>query len=109
MIVMTPEHMNVFAGAGWSKAKFYQELEPLLQMDPELSARGALGIEEGIPLSSNEETVFGSQSGREIRKLPAWSPMVVRAGGGAGGFSAILEGWGPGSKGSTPITHRIGN
>ncbi|MDP7068465.1 MAG: thioredoxin family protein [Acidimicrobiales bacterium] len=107
MIVMTPEHMNVFAAAGWSKAKFYEELEPLLQMDPDLSARGALGIEEGIPMSSNEETVFGSVAGREIRKLPGWSPMVVRAGGGAGGFSAILEGWVPGSKGSTPITHRI--
>ncbi|MEC7916923.1 MAG: thioredoxin family protein [Actinomycetota bacterium] len=108
MIVMTPEHMNVFAAAGWSKRKFYEELEPLLQMDPDLSARGASGIEEGIPVSSNEETVFGSVAGREIRKLPEWSPMVVRAGGGAGGFSAILEGWVPGSKGSTPITHRIG-
>ena len=107
MIVMTPEHMNVFASAGWSKDKFYEELEPLLQMDPELSARGASGIEEGIPTSSNEETVFGSSSGRAIRKLPDWSPMVVRAGGGAGGFSAILEGWVPGAKGSTPITHRI--
>ena len=100
--------MNVFAAAGWAKRMFYEELEPLLQMDPDLSARGASGIEEGIPVSSNEETVFGSVAGREIRKLPEWSPMVVRAGGGAGGFSAILEGWVPGSKGSTPITHRIG-
>ncbi|HAF69125.1 MAG TPA: thioredoxin [Acidimicrobiaceae bacterium] len=107
MIVMTPEHMNVFSAAGWSKGKFYEELEPLLEMDPQLSARGALGIEEGIPISSSEETVFGSTSGRSIRKLPEWSPMIVRAGGGAGGFSAILEGWVPGAKGSTPITRRI--
>ncbi len=107
MIVMTPEHMNVFEGAGWSKAKFYEELEPLLQMDAELSARGAQGIEEGIPNRSNEETIFGSVAGRTIRKLPDWSPMIVRAGGGAGGFSAILEGWVPGAKGSTPITHPI--
>ena len=107
MIVMTPEHMNVFSAAGWSKEKFYEELEPLLEMDPELSARGAMGIEEGIPISGDEETVFGSSSGRTIRKLPEWSPMIVRAGGGAGGFSAILEGWVPGSKGSTPITRRI--
>ncbi len=107
MIVMTPEHMNVFSAAGWSKEKFYEELEPLLEMDPELSARGAMGIEEGIPVSGDEETVFGSSSGRTIRKLPEWSPMIVRAGGGAGGFSAILEGWVPGSKGSTPITRRI--
>ena len=107
MIVMTPEHMNVFEAAGWSRAKFYEELEPLLQMDPELSARGAQGIEEGIPTRGNEETVFGSASGRTVRKLPDWSPMIVRAGGGAGGFSAILEGWVPGSKGSTPITHLV--
>ena len=107
MVVMTPEHMNVFSVAGWSKQKFYEELEPLLQMDPGLSARGAMGIEEGIPTSGDEETVFGASSGRSIRKLPDWSPMVVRAGGGAGGFSAILEGWVPGAKGSTPITRRI--
>ena len=107
MIVMTPEHMNVFEAAGWTKGKFYEELEPLLQMDPESSARGASGIEEGIPTRGNEETVFGSVAGQNIRKLPEWSPMVVRAGGGAGGFSAILEGWVPGSKGSTPITHVI--
>ena len=68
------------------------------------SVRGAGGIEEGLPALSGEETVFGSTAGNEIRKLPEWSPMVVRAGGGAGGFSAILEGWVPGVKGSTPIT-----
>jgi hypothetical protein len=107
MIVMTPEHMNVFEAAGWTRAKFYEELEPLLQMDPELSARGAQGIEEGIPTRGNEETVFGSASGQTVRKLPDWSPMIVRAGGGAGGFSAILEGWVPGAKGSTPITHLV--
>ena len=65
------------------------------------------GIEEGIPTRSNEETVFGSASGRTVRKLPDWSPMIVRAGGGAGGFSAILEGWVPGAKGSTPLTHLV--
>ena len=108
MIVMTPEHMNVFASAGWDKKKFYEELEPLLQMDMAQSVRGAGGIEEGLPALSGEETVFGSTAGNEIRKLPEWSPMVVRAGGGAGGFSAILEGWVPGAKGSTPITVPIG-
>ncbi|MFT7646539.1 MAG: hypothetical protein ACI8Y4_001274 [Candidatus Poriferisodalaceae bacterium] len=108
MIVMTPEHMRVFAEGGWSKAKFYEELEPLLEMDPDFVARGAGGIEEGIPVSG--ETIFGEAgSGKVLRKLPAWSPMVVRAGGGAGAFSAILEGWVPGLKGSMPITHLIGS
>jgi hypothetical protein len=103
MMVMGPEHMRVFSDAGWTKARFYEELEPLLAMDREASARGAGGIEEGIPNSG--KTVFGTDEGAKvIRKLPPWSPMLVRAGGGAGAFFAIIEGWVPGHQGSMPIT-----
>ena len=125
MVVMTPEHMSTFADSGWTKERFYDELEPLLQMDLDFAACGAGGIEEGLPAafldhlrgsaggdggSSDGGHVFGSSEGSiggNLRKLPPWSPMVVRAGGGAGGFSAIIEGWVPGAKGSTPITHPI--
>ncbi len=108
MIVMTPEHMRVYAEAGWSKARFYDELEPLIQIDPAKAARGVDGIEEGLELDG--PSIFGDsdESAPTIRKLPKWSPMVIRAGGGAGAFSAILQGWVPGSKGSMPITHPIG-
>ena len=125
MVVMTPEHMSTFADSGWTKERFYEELDPLLQMDLDFAACGAGGIEEGLPtgflqhLKSRAEhspdpsetaddavgpadggLVFGSSEGAadgNLRKLPPWSPMVVRAGGGAGGFSAIIEGWVPGA------------
>jgi hypothetical protein len=106
MMIMTPEHMNVFARSGWSKADFYEALEPLLMMNLKEAVRGAGGMSEGIPDQPGEDTVFGSGTA-SLRKLPSWSPMIVRAGGGAGGFSAVLEGWVSGAKGSTPITHRI--
>ncbi len=102
MIVMTPEHMRVFAEGGWSKQRFYDELEPLLQMDLDFAVRGAGGTEEGIPTGAVD-----AETG--LRKLPPWSPMVIRVGGGAGAFSAILEGWVPGLKGSMPITVPIGS
>lgn len=107
MIVMTPEHQRVYAEAGWSKGRFYEELEPLIQIDPAKAARGVDGIEEGLELGG--PSIFGDsdEGGATIRKLPKWSPMVIRVGGGAGAFSAILQGWVPGSKGSTPITHEI--
>lgn len=106
MMIMTPEHMNVFARSGWKKSDFYEALDPLLMMNLEEAVRGAGGMSEGIPNQPGEDTVFGSGTA-SLRKLPPWSPMIVRAGGGAGGFSAVLEGWVSGSKGSTPITHRI--
>ena len=127
MLVMTPEHMSTFADSGWTRERFYEELEPLLQMDLDFAVSGAGGMSEGLPegfvrqllgaeVAGNQSGsvdgghVFGSAEGAAsggLRKLPPWSPMVVRAGGGAGGFSAIIEGWVPGAKGSTPITHPI--
>ena len=127
MLVMTPEHMSTFADSGWTRERFYEELEPLLQMDLDFAVSGAGGMSEGLPegfvqqllgaqVAGNQSGsvdgghVFGSSEGSTgggLRKLPPWSPMVVRAGGGAGGFSAIIEGWVPGAKGSTPITHPI--
>lgn len=131
MLVMTPEHLATFGDAGWTRQRFYDELDPLLQMDLDFAVRGAGGIEEGLPhtlvhglLDRTEDAVetpttaggddhglvFGSTegaTGKGLRKLPPWSPMVVTAGGGAGGFSAIIEGWVPGAKGSIPITHPI--
>jgi len=110
MVVMTPEHMRVYAEAGWSKARFYEELEPLIQIDVASAARGVDGIEEGLEIRGGP-SIFGDgdEESTTIRKLPQWSPMVVRAGGGAGAFSAILQGWVPGAKGSLPITHPIGS
>ncbi len=99
MLIMTPEHQRVLADAGWSKARFREELDPLLMLDGDAAVRGAGGIEEGLP---------ESMAGRRIPKFRKDSLMIARAGGSAGAFSAILGGWIGGPKGSEPITVPIG-
>ncbi|MFT7597295.1 MAG: hypothetical protein ACI8TP_000213 [Acidimicrobiales bacterium] len=91
MLVMTPEHMRVFAEAGWTKQQFHDGLDPLLMLDPTI-ARAGIG---------------GGESGKAIRKFRRGHPLVVRAGGNAGAFSAIIEGWVGGRMGSEPITAEI--
>lgn len=92
MLVMTPEHQRVFADAGWSKQRFRDELDPLLMLDPAVARAGISG---------------GSSSGRAIRKFRPDSLLIARAGGDAGAFSAIIEGWIGGRTGSEPITRVI--
>ena len=49
MVVISPEHLRVYAEAGWTKARFREELGALLQLDGHELVRGADGIEEGHP------------------------------------------------------------
>ncbi|MEM8924420.1 MAG: thioredoxin family protein [Actinomycetota bacterium] len=95
MLVLTPEHQRVLADAGWSKERFRAELDPLLMLDGDEAVEGAGGIETGLPPEF---------AGRSIPKFRPGSLMIVRAGGDAGAFSAILGGWIGGPKGSEPIT-----
>ncbi len=95
MLILTPEHQRVLAEAGWSKDRFRAELDPLLVLDGDAAQRGVDGIEEGLP---------PSMAGRQVPKFRRGSLMIVRAGGNAGAFSAILGGWVGGAKGSEPIT-----
>ncbi len=95
MLVVSPEHGAVFAGAGWDRARLRAELEPLLMMDGDDLVRGADGIEEGLPAG------FGGQ------RLPKFRPgglQIASAGGSAGLFSSVLTGWVGGDKGSVPVT-----
>lgn len=100
MLILTPEHQRVLADSGWSKQRFRDELEPLLVLDGDAAIRGAGGIEEGLPTSF---------AGKTIPKFREGSLMIVRAGGNAGAFSAIIGGWIGGPTGSEPITVPIGN
>lgn len=95
MLVMTPEHQRVFAEAGWSKERFRLELDPLLMLDGDHAQYGAGGIDVGLD---------PSLAGRSVPKFRPGSLMIVRAGGSAGAFSAIIAGWIGGSKGSEPVT-----
>ncbi len=92
MLVLTPEHQRVFADAGWTKAQFREALEARLVIDPALAEAGISGgpvPEGGAP------------------KFRPGTMLIVRTGGDAGAFSAIIEGWIGGRAGSEPITHRI--
>jgi hypothetical protein len=94
MLVVSPEHARVFATAGWTKQRLRRELDVLLLIDHSELVRGAGGIEEGMP-------VTGSGA------LPKFRPgdlAIVRAGGAAGMFSAIIEGWVSGPRGSQLTT-----
>ena len=99
LVVITPEHQRVFAEAGWSKQRLRSELEDLLTIPGRELVAGAGGIAEGIPESHAE----GS--------YPKFRPgglLLVRAGGGAGMFSAIISGWvASGELGSIPVTKEV--
>jgi hypothetical protein len=101
LLVVTPEHSRIFEQAGWSKAKLYDELNTLLQIPTTELQRGANGIAEGVPT----EKIGDHQT------LPKFRPgglHIIRAGGTAGMFSAIIGGWvASGPRGSQPVTREI--
>jgi hypothetical protein len=92
-LVVSPDHGRVFRQAGWSRARLREELAGLLAM----------------PL---EELIFG----REDSQQPAGARrpgsgdsglLLAYAGGRAGLFSAIIEGWVGGARGSIPVTKEV--
>ena len=99
MLIVSPEHARVFAAAGWSKARLRTELEQLLMIDGDELVRGAGGIDEGMPAVM--------AAGRKLPKFLPGALAIVHAGGTAGMFSAIIEGWVTGAKGSQLTTREV--
>jgi hypothetical protein len=99
MLVVSPEHGQIFRQAGWTKARFKEELDKLLQIAGVELVRGADGIDEGVPETMKDLT------------WPKFRPgglTIVHAGGSAGRFSAIIGGWvASGPKGSQLVTKEI--
>ena len=99
LLVVCPEHGQIFRQAGWTKTRLKEELEALLQLPGKELVRGAQGIAEGIPEAMQEMT------------LPKFRPgglTLVHAGGTAGRFSAIISGWvASGPRGSQLVTKEI--
>ncbi|MFC4259254.1 thioredoxin family protein [Marinobacter lacisalsi] len=99
VLVVSPEHSRVFIEAGWTKARLLEELESLLRFPGEEMVAGAGGIAEGIPEQFRDKTV------------PKFRPgglLIVRAGGTAGLFSAVIAGWAAsGPVGSSPVTREV--
>jgi len=84
VLVLSPEHYAIYREAGWNRRKIEHALyEATIRPGKELVA-GADGVGEGVP---------ASRAGEMIPKFHDDGLMVVRAGGPAGLFSAVLPGW----------------
>ena len=94
-LVVSPEHERVFRDAGWSKQQLKDRLGELLMIPGTELIAGAGGIAEGIPDKFADST---------MPKFREGGLNIVRAGGSAGLFSAIIAGWGASGKmGSVPV------
>jgi hypothetical protein len=99
LLVVSPDHCRVFFEAGWSKARLLEELTQLLLLPADEMLVGAGGIAEGLPKSL---------AGTKISKFRPGGILIIRAGGGAGLFSAVIAGWAAsGPVGSIPVTKEI--
>lgn len=99
MLVVSPEHARVFIEAGWSKARLRQELDKLMVMPGKDLIVGADGIAEGMPANFADA---------DIPKFRPGGLLIVRAGGPAGLFSAVIAGWAAsGPTGSTPVSKEV--
>ena len=99
ILVVSPEHERVFRLAGWTKDDLKKRLKDLLIVSGSEIVEGADGISEGLPMR------FKS---KKVPKFRDGGLLIVRAGGRAGMFSAIIAGWGASGKvGSAPVTRKI--
>jgi len=99
VLVVSPEHARVFSEAGWSKQRLREELEQLLLAPGKDLIAGAGGIAEGIPERFRD---------KQVPKFRPGGLLIIRAGGTAGLFSAIIAGWAAsGPIGSSPVTREV--
>ena len=100
MLVLCPEHYAIYRGAGWDRARITRELHAALLRPGRDLVRGAQGVGEGIDTARADEMV---------PKFWDEGLLIVRAGGEAGLFSAILAGWTGGRfrDQSQPVTREI--
>ena len=96
VLVISPEHSRRYDEAGWSKVCLQHRLAQLLEMPIQELKAGADGIVEGISPGRVEAPQTRS-------KFSSGSPYIIRAGGDAGLFSAIISSWG----GSKSVTREI--
>lgn len=98
-LVVSPDHERVFKEANWSKQQLKDRLNELLLIPGKELVAGAGGIAEGVPQKFKEAS---------LPKFRDGGLNIVRAGGSAGLFSAIIGGWGAtGEMGSVPVTREI--
>jgi hypothetical protein len=84
MLVLCAEHYAIYREAGWDRKRITLELHAALLRKREDVVQGAHGVGEGVDPKRIEAN---------IPKFWDDGLLVVRAGGEAGLFSAILAGW----------------
>ena len=102
ILVLSPEHYRIYREAGWGRREIERALyEATIRPGSEILA-GLDGIGEGVPKQCAEE---------QVPKFHEDGLMVVRAGGPAGLFSAILPGWlaGRNRLELQPVTKEVGS
>ncbi len=98
LLIVSPDHGRVFREAGWPKARLRDELEQLLLLPGSELVVGAGGIEAGIPPEAAD---------RVFPKFRDGGLLIAYAGGGAGLFSGVIEGWAGGRIGSVAVTREV--
>ncbi|MBM3491673.1 MAG: thioredoxin [Alphaproteobacteria bacterium] len=98
-LIVSPEHYRVFRAAGWSKQRTKDEINRLLLRPGAELMSGVGGMAEGLPARFRDQMVPKFRQG---------GLKIVRAGGQAGLFSAIVTGWAAaGDYGSSPVTKEV--
>jgi hypothetical protein len=98
-IILVPEHQRIFASANWSKQQVLDRLTELTTRHGSELLNGVDGIAEGMPEFVKD---------MELPKFKPGGLNIVRAGGTAGLFSAIVGGWlASGEFGSSPVSKEI--
>jgi hypothetical protein len=100
VLVLSPEHYAIYRAAGWDRRRIESELHEATRRPRRELVRGAGGLEEGIAPGPGDDLVPKFHDG---------GLLVVRAGGQAGLFSAMIAGWTGGRvrEESQPITREI--
>ena len=98
-VILVPEHQRIFSDASWSKQQVLDRLTELTTRHGSELINGVDGIAEGMPEFVKD---------MDLPKFKPGGLNIVRAGGTAGLFSAIVGGWlASGDMGSSPVTKEI--
>jgi hypothetical protein len=98
-IILAPEHQRIFADANWSKKQVLDKINEFTIRPGSEIIGGVDGITEGMPEYVKD---------MDLPKFKPGGLNIVRAGGTAGLFSAIVGGWlASGDMGSSPVTKEI--
>lgn len=84
ILVLSPDHHDIFRQAGWDRAKIEAGLWDALKRPGRDLIEGAGGVGEGID---------PARAGELVDKFHPGGLLVVRAGARGGLFSAVIGGW----------------